>query len=180
MADLGMLRIDFFTDCSDALGMIFWRGCKDILIQISTIRMEEYAELVYEHRTSQGIFSAPAFPYLIELFSCLLGDCSGFERISCDRVHIDIAVGVDFDILELTVDIIIDLPFKPTVFRSDIDGIESVLICVRDQVEKQSGVDILGVPDEHLIVLRTIIDSFNEVHQVPIQVARRIRIVFVP
>lgn len=109
-----------------------------------------------------------------------MSDCSRFERIACDRVHIDIAVGVDFDILELTVDIIIDLPFKPTVFRSDIDGIESVLICVRDQVEEKPGVGILGVPDEHLIVLRTIIDSFNEVHQVPIQVARRIRIGFVP
>ena len=55
-----------------------------------------------------------------------------------------------------------------------------VLICVRDQVEEQPGVGILGVPDEHLIGLRTIIDSFNEVHQAPIQVARRIRIGFVP
>lgn len=52
MADLGMLRMDFFTDCSDALGMIFWRGCEDILVQISMIRVEECAELVYEHRTS--------------------------------------------------------------------------------------------------------------------------------
>ena len=180
MADLGMLRMDFFTDGTDALGMIFWRGFKDILVQVSTIRMEECAELVYENRTSQGIFSAPTFPYLIELFSCLLSDCSRFERIACDRVYIDIAIGVDIDILELAVDIIIDLPFKPTVFRSDIDGIEPVLICVCDQVEEQPGVGILGVPDEHLIVLQTLIDSFNDVYQVPIQVARLIRIGFVP
>lgn len=46
MADLGMLRMDFFTDGTDALGMIFWRGFKDILVQVSTIRMEECAELV--------------------------------------------------------------------------------------------------------------------------------------
>lgn len=166
MADLGMLRVDFFTDCSDALGMIFWGCCKDILVRISTIRMEECAELVYEHRTSQGIFSAPVFPYLIELFSCLLGDCSRFERIACDRVYFDIAVCVDFDILELTVDIIIDLPFEPAVFRSDIDGIEPVLICVRDQVEKQPGVGILGVSDEHFVKLGPFLNGLDKVLQV--------------
>ena len=166
MADLGMLRMDFFTDGTDALGMIFWRGFKDILVQVSTIRMEECAELVYENRTSQGIFSAPTFPYLIELFSCLLSDCSRFERIACDRVYIDIAIGVDFDILELAVDIIIDLPFKPTVFRSDIDGIEPVLICVRDQVEEQPGIGILSVPDEHFVKLRPFLNGLDKVLQV--------------
>lgn len=51
--------------------------------------------------------------------------CFHFERIACDRVNIDIAVGVDFDILELPV-------------------------------------GILGVPDEHLIVVRPLANPFSD------------------